>query len=891
MGNPLSFTRPKATRPTSRRSNSFRTPDNLTSSACLEQSFNLLYNLSQLLTRKQTVQEQAQTLLAEICQTLQVPVGFMVVQSSSQKTSTQILASFGLSEKGQHILDEYFATNSHLNDWLQQANLSVLIEDVAQHTPWPAIFTEAAASSVALTLPLIACDARPGTLTLIHEDPAFFHETRVKLLEAASAIAGTAISNAQLLQQNRRMNLTERLQETVPLINSSLETQKVLELILDQLGHVFPYESGSIQTLDGDAMRVVAVRNQPPSIVGRQYTLKDHTLNRQLAQGETIIINDIKNWGVDWVPYDDDIKISSCLGVPLWIRDRVIGALTIDSSTVRTYTEEDVEIIQAFAQQAATALENARLFQEQRTQRELTEALAEAAAVVGSTLEHEQVLDRILEQAARVVHGDIFNILMIFGKKGRFVRWRGYERFGISDDELANFEIPVFEYPKLVEMIDTGKPVLVEDILESPDWVRSNPYRDYLRSYIAAPIRISEETKGFLNVNGTRPYQFSTEDAQRLKIFADYAAITLQNANLFQQQRDYAGALEKQVRKRTLQLEAQNAWLQAILSSTADGIIVTDGDGKIVQKNRVVDKWINEILTSEDIQSLYEAIHTISHQTERRTDVLLELTGLDLQLSSAPISDQGTEGPATVIAVHNVSYLKELDRMKSRFVSNVSHELRTPITSIRLYASLIRNSDENRREQYLESLNHEADRLSRLVEDILKISHLESGKMTLNLQPMDLNVLAETVVANHMVLAETRNLNMTYQCSTLHANVLIDPDKFTQVLNNLIENAIHYTPSSGHIHIITAQQTVDGKRWGMVIVQDTGMGISEDEIEYVFERFYRGEEPKKMQIPGSGLGLAIVKEILQLHGGDIEVQSKVGKGTTFTVRIPFADDA
>jgi signal transduction histidine kinase len=682
-------------------------------------------------------------------------------------------------------------------------------------------------------------------------------------------------------------SLVERLQKAVLSVNSSLEIKEVLELILDQLGYVFPYESGSIQFLEEDTMRILAVRNQSAEIVGRCYDLETHLFNRQLAEGKPVIVSNGDKSQYGWKMYDEENDIKSTLGVPLWIRDRVIGALTIDSSTDRSYTEEDVAIVQAFAQQAAIAIENARLFEEQRSQRELAQALAEAASVVGSTLDLEKVLDHILEQAARVVKGDIFNILMISGNRGEFVRWLGYNRYGMSDADIAKVKIPIYEYPKLVQMMEDGEPVLVKDIFQVPGWVQSNPYRKYMRSYVAAPIRIANKTEGFLNVNGTRPNQFNMDDAQRLLSFANHAAIAIQNANLFQQQRNYSEQLEKQVRLRTIQLEARNAWLQAILDSTTDGIVVTDSAGDIVQQNRIVDTWLNETLALDDIKKFYEIVRKIARQPEECKGVLLELTDMDLELNAAPISDQDTTRSVTVIAVHDVTYLKELDRMKSRFVSNVSHELRTPLTSIHLYANLIRKSNAENLTRYVDALTLETARLSNLVEDVLQISRIESGKLELRIQPTDLNILTETVVAGHLVLAESHNLNIVYHAHPSQTLVKIDRDKFAQVLNNLVENAINYTPEGGHIQVSIGQQMIGEQNWATVTIQDTGMGIPENELEYIFERFFRGEEPQKKQIQGSGLGLAIVKEILQLHGGDITVKSEVGLGSTFTVQIPL----
>lgn len=761
----------------------------------------------------------------------------------------------------------------------QIANLSIYTDKLSRQ-----LSTEENIQTVLVT-PMYSGEEVVGGIVLAQRRPRYFTIEETAFIQALGQQSVNAVESARLFQaEHRQREIAERLQETALLVNSSLELKEVLALILDQLGHVFPYASGSIQILEDQAMRVVAVRNLARDVIGRRYPLDEYPYHRRLADGESVVFAGIHDKEASMAEVMD---ARSNIGVPLWVRERVIGALTIDRSAIKPHAPEDIRVVQAFAQQAAIAIQNARLFAEQRAERELAEALAAAAAVVGSTLDLEQVLDRILEQTARVVNGDIFNVMLIKGDKGRMVRWRGYENYAISGNEIAAFDVPVFEYPKLLEMIETGQPVLVNDILQASDWILTNPYRRYLRSYVAAPIRIADRTAGFLNVNGTRPDQFTCQDALRLKAFADHAAVAIQNAHLYQQQLHYADQLEQEVQKRTAELEAKNAWLEAILRSTTDGIIVTDSAGDIVQHNKVAETWLKQTLSSENAKRLCEAVTAVARRAGVRAEQLLELPGLDLQLNAAPISESGAGGPAVVVAVHDVSYLKALDRMKSRFVSDVSHELRTPLASIRLYTSLVRTSSGDKLEQYLLALDQEADRLARLVADILQLSRIESGRIAINLQPADINMLAETTVASHMVLAESRGLNLAYHANAHLTEVQVDLDKFSQVLNNLIENAINYTPQGGHIQVCTQRQMRDGQEWATVLVADTGMGIPEDEVQYVFDRFFRGEVPRNLQIQGTGLGLAIVKEILDLHEGIVTVESQIGVGTTFTVWLPL----
>jgi putative nucleotidyltransferase with HDIG domain len=211
----------------------------------------------------------------------------------------------------------------------------------------------------------------------------------------------------------------------------------------------------------------------------------------------------------------------------------VFGALMLGSGNTGLFQESQSPVLQQIADAVALSVENSLLFQAEREQRKLAEALEEAAAAVSSTLEPDQVLDRILEQVERVVAGDAFNIMLIEEGTVRMVRWRGYERLGI-EKRIAHFSAPVVELPSLVQMVQTGEPAVIPDTSADPDWALLEGW-EWLRSYVGALIRVGGVTVGVLNVDGTRPGQFGPADAHRLKVFADHAAAAIENARLFEQ--------------------------------------------------------------------------------------------------------------------------------------------------------------------------------------------------------------------------------------------------------------------------------------------------------------------------------------------------------------------
>jgi len=303
--------------------------------------------------------------------------------------------------------------------------------------------------------------------------------------------------------------------------------------------------------------------------------------------------------------------------------------------------------------------------------------------------------------------------------------------------------------------------------------------------------------------------------------------------------------------------------------------------------NSVAETWLNQTLTLKDAKMLRETVKALAMRAFERPEKTLTLTGLDLHLDAAPISEPGMEQIA-VVAMHNISHLKALDRMKSQFVSNVSHELRTPVTTIKLYASLLQHCAPEKRPGYIVALSKEADRQAALVEDILQISRIDAGRLELKPELTSLSQLIEGVVSHHKMLAESRGLKLESRITEVLPKVMIDPNRIVQVLNNLVENAIRYTPKGGGIVVSTDRLVKEARTWALVRVVDTGIGIPEEELPYIFNRFFRGVEPRRMQTPGTGLGLTIVKEIVELHGGWVAVESQIGEGSTFMVWLPLA---
>ena len=262
-------------------------------------------------------------------------------------------------------------------------------------------------------------------------------------------------------------------------------------------------------------------------------------------------------------------------------------------------------------------------------------------------------------------------------------------------------------------------------------------------------------------------------------------------------------------------------------------------------------------------------------------NALIELKSINAEL------DQRVEDRTKELADAN-ERLKALDKLKTLFVSNVSHELRTPITNIIMYLELLEHGKPEKYKQYLQILKDETGRLTSLVTDTLDLSRLELGTIKMNISMIDINQVCGHVVKANLLSAQNKNLTMEINQSLSLPRIWGDKEKITQIIQNLVTNAINYT-AFGNIWVSTEKTTKNGQDYVCIQIKDTGMGIEDQDMEQLFEPFYRGAQLNQSAIPGSGLGLAISQEIAEYHSGTIKIDTKHGEGSTFSVYLPITD--
>jgi two-component system phosphate regulon sensor histidine kinase PhoR len=352
-------------------------------------------------------------------------------------------------------------------------------------------------------------------------------------------------------------------------------------------------------------------------------------------------------------------------------------------------------------------------------------------------------------------------------------------------------------------------------------------------------------------------------------------------------------------------LERDRLQLLVVLEAMAEAVIAVDSRQRLLFANAganrlfgldrsSVGRLVPELIRSPRVQEAIEATLRLSDPKSYQSEVVLagRDTSMRGQGSERHLAVRGTPlpglpSPGAVLVFHDVTDLRRLERMRQDFVANASHELKTPLAAIKAYAETLLDwalRDDSVNVRFLERIDEQAERLNQLILDLLSLARLESGQGIFDHQPLEVVPVLEACVEAHRGRASAKNLDLTFDPDELDEGTLIlaDEEAIHQIADNLIDNAIKYTPQNGSVQIRCSLQ-LDSVA---VEVTDTGIGIPREDLPRIFERFYRVDKARSRELGGTGLGLSIVKHLVQSIGGRIDVTSRLGSGSKFTVLFP-----
>src|SRR5262245_60177317 len=347
--------------------------------------------------------------------------------------------------------------------------------------------------------------------------------------------------------------------------------------------------------------------------------------------------------------------------------------------------------------------------------------------------------------------------------------------------------------------------------------------------------------------------------------------------------REMGGRIDELLRDR--------ARLDAILSGMVEGVLVLDANGRIQIANRAAQKMLRmdgssigrlyvEVIRHPDIaQQLGTALR--GEDADSRELALTRDPGRTFVARAAPVTRGG--GGGAVLVLHDITDLRRADQIRRDFVANVSHELRTPLTAIRGYveALLDDRSDAEDTRKFLDIIARHSARMERLVSDLLRLARLDARQEALDLASCDLQQLFNTVIADVAQTAEAKHQQITTAVDGAGSRITADPAKLHDVLRNLVENAVHYSPDNAAIRLEATHRNGVLR----ISVSDSGPGIPPEDLSRVFERFYRVDK-SRARPGGTGLGLAIVKHLVELHGGQAVAENRPEGGARFVIMLP-----
>ncbi len=341
-------------------------------------------------------------------------------------------------------------------------------------------------------------------------------------------------------------------------------------------------------------------------------------------------------------------------------------------------------------------------------------------------------------------------------------------------------------------------------------------------------------------------------------------------------------------------LRQEKEQLSSIVSSMADGVVTLNRNGDMIVTNPPAEKFIEDWYFENNVQSeeqkqLPKELNQILQQVILgETEVLQELhiQGRDWVMIMTPLYDQSYVRGAVAV-IRDMTEERRLDKLRKDFIANVSHELRTPISLLQGYSEAIVDDIAESKEEINELaqiIHEESLRMGRLVNELLDIARMEAGHITLNIEPVEIGSFADRILKKFQGIANENRIHLKLIKNIDEPVALIDPDRVEQVFTNLIDNAIRHSQENGNV-LVTVEN--DANRLAAAIA-DSGSGIPEDDIPFVFERFYKADKSRERnkQKKGTGLGLAIAKNIIEAHNGTISVKSKQNQGTTFSFEIP-----
>jgi PAS domain S-box-containing protein len=682
----------------------------------------------------------------------------------------------------------------------------------------------------------------------------------VELLEAFASLASLALRNAESFADSSRQARIQRgFYRIATLLGEPLSLAETYDAAAQAAAEALGGDFAAVLVKTGPELQLVGGHALPEAVRALELprALLEAADDGQMLAATSVA--DDERFDASW----RNGPVASLLAIP--VPGERSGIVLVLFGEARDFARDDLELAQQVAGAARGALDRSRLFEAERNARSLSQQLARTAGLLSTELDPVAVLEAVVEAAAELLGADA----------GALAKLEGDELIVTSavgeDAEQALGARSSSTGWVAGDVVQSRTPMAYEDTATDEGLVESDALLAAgHRAYLGVPLTVRDGVLyGVLSVYAREPRAWREEEIQALGALAASASVALLNAELYQH---VAVEREQSV---------------AILANVADGIVAVDRDGHVVLWNHAAEEITGvpagEAIGRTTAQVLQRDLESEGGGTNR--SIAIPRAGADvwLSLSEAVMRDPTGAVAGRIFAFRDISSEHVVEQMKSDFVSTVSVELRTPLTSIYGFAQTLLREDvafgEPERRTFLEFIARESERLTAIVDALLNAARLDTGDLTVSLESTDVGRVVESVLAaaaadanGHRLLAEVADAPAAQA----------DPDKLRQVLDQLVSNAVKYSPAGGTV-VVTARRLDDTVE---VAVADEGAGVPVAERERIFSKFYKAGDA---QARGTGLGLFIAQGLVQEMGGRIWVDSEEGKGARFAFVLPLAE--
>ncbi|HSF83130.1 MAG TPA: GAF domain-containing protein [Anaerolineales bacterium] len=816
-----------------------------------------------------------------------------------------------------------------LNEMISQGK-PVCVADIRLDPRFPSLLEPRYLSWAGI--PLISGGKVLGVIALEKSETGFYTPEHIQLATTFAGQAAVALANANLFQESlsRTMELDQRTKRLEMLnrlssdLSETLDPDRLLAIALQELTEAITCATVSAVLFNPSG--VAQVLAEIPSTGANSLELPENQLFERIRQTLGIFVTEDVSREAELAPLQEYLSsrgTQALLVLPLTTGSQLHGLLLVQADRPYRFSSDEIGLGRTISNQTAIAIQNAQLYAktrdltadlEQRVnertaelaqEHRRTETLLNILTELSSSLDLEQVLNRTLKLLHEIIAAGQVSVLIIRPGEQKLHRLAsvGYAAPAATGGSPTPFDT---DESLAGWVIAKQEAALIDDLLEDPRWISlADAPEPHHRSAIAVPLLLGKEILGALLLYHDQVGYFTGYHLDLVQAAANQIAVTINNAELYRLIRDQAEDLGVMVRNQ--QIEASRS--RAILEAVADGVLVTDTNQKITLFNASAEKILGLDSTGllgkslEHFTGLFggaahswmETIHAWSQAPAslESGDIYTEQIKLEdgqvVSVHLAPVTLRESF-LGTVSVFRDITHQVKIDRLKSEFVATVSHELRTPMTSIKGYVELMLMGAAGplgeQQNHFLDIIKENTDRLTILVNDLLDISRIEAGRVTLSLQPLDLLEIARVAVEHlrHRSSDDQKPMRIEIEPAPDLPMALGDLERVRQIIENLLENAYCYTATNGHIRLRLHQVSEHIQ----VEIQDNGIGIHPDLHQQVFERFYRGEHPFVLSTSGTGLGLSIVRHLVEMHGGRIWLESwgLPGEGSTFYFTLP-----